>query len=112
MAELSAGQIAQVARLAEEALQVYGAKHDKAITELREGAVAIINLKINEAEDMRATLEMQMADTAEVCQKLLEKVIDDEGRASTNVENLNTLNTKIDGVTQILSNWSIKVEQN
>ena len=55
MAELSAGQIAQVTRLIEGALQEYGAKQDKAITELREGTVAISNTKIKEAEDMRAT---------------------------------------------------------
>ena len=97
MAELSAGQIAHVARLIEEALQVYGSRQDKAITELREGAVAIINTKIKEDEDMRATLEKQMADTTEGCQKLLEKVFEGEARTSTNVENLNTMNTKIDG---------------
>ena len=71
MAELSAGQIAHVARLIEEALQVYGAKQDKAITELREGAVASIDMKIEEVEDMRATWEKKMADTTDVCQKLL-----------------------------------------
>ena len=72
-----------MARLIEEALQVYGAKQDQAITEMREGAVAIINWKIKEAEDMRATLEKQMADTTEDCQKLLKKVIDVEARTST-----------------------------
>ena len=79
---------------------------------MREGAVAIINLKIKDAEDMRATLEKQMADTTEGCQKLLEKVIDGEARTSTNFENLNTMNTKIDGVIQIMSDWSTKVDQN
>ena len=53
-----------------------------------------------------------MADTTEGCQKLLEKVIDGEARKSTNFENLNTMNTKIDGVTQIMSDWLIKVDQN
>ena len=112
MAEISAGQATQVARLIEQALHVQGAKQDQAITEMREGAVAIINLKIKEAEDMRATLEKQMADTTEGCQKLLEKVIDGEGRTSTDVEHLNTMNTKIDGVIQIMADWSITVEQN
>ena len=60
MAELSAGQATQVARLIEEALHVYGSTQDSAIAEMREGAIAIINFKIDEAEDMRATLEKQM----------------------------------------------------
>ena len=61
---------------------------------------------------MTVTLEKQMADTTEGCQKLLEKVIDGEARTSTNVDNLNTMNTKIDGVIQIMADWSIKVDQN
>ena len=88
------------------------AKQDKAITELREGAIAIISLKIKEAEDMRTTLEKQLADTTEGCQKLLEKVIEGEGRTSTNVENPNTMNTKVYGVSQIMVDWLIEVEQN
>lgn len=79
---------------------------------MREGAIAIISLKIKEAEDMRTTLEKQMADTTEGCQKLLEKVIEGEGRTSTNVENPNTMNTKVYGVSQIMVDWLIEVEQN
>ena len=93
-------------------MQEYGAKQDKAITELREGAFGIINVKVKEAEDMRATLDKQIADTTEGCRKLLEKVVEGEARTSTNVENLSTMNTKIEGVTQIMSDWSIKVDHN
>ena len=42
---LSAGQVAQVTRLMEDALQEYGARQDARIQQLQEGAVAIINVK-------------------------------------------------------------------
>ena len=53
-----------------------------------------------------------MADTTEVCQKLLEKAIEGEARTSTSFENLKAINTMINGVTRSLSDLLIKVDQN
>ena len=77
---LSAGQVVQVTRLMEEALQQYGARQDTEISKLREGAIAIIDVNIPEATELRVTLEQEMESTTNGCKALFAQVLEESNR--------------------------------
>ena len=94
-----------------DALHECSTQSEARVQQLQEGTILAINVKIEQAGELKNTLQQQMDSTQTRCRVLLARVHIESDRTSQIAANLNQINDKIDIVQRAILDWSVKVDQ-